>query len=147
MGGHAWQYFVAYQPDIGKALQELRCREFSAGRYNPVQRYMTPPITSESPAPGARHTSIEAAVRAAGCEGTRSILDMNQVGQNPESGVVAPLPAARLVEFFGTKEPTREMIEANDDFFDLIERGRGVYIIAFDQGKPSEICFAGYSYD
>ena len=39
------------------------------------------------------------------------------------------------------------MIEANDDFFDLIERGRGVYIIAFDQGKPSEICFAGYSYD
>jgi hypothetical protein len=147
MGGFDWQYFVAYQPDIGKALHDLRRQEFAAGRYNPVQRYLATPITSESPALGAGHVSIEAAVKAAGSEGTRSILDMNRIGQRPEDGVATPLPTARLVELFGTAEPTREMVEANDDFFEDIGRGRGVYIVVYDRGKPSEICFAGYSYD
>jgi len=32
-------------------------------------------------------------------------------------------------------------------FFEEIERGTGVYVVLYDQGKPSEICFAGYSYD
>ena len=36
MGGHPWFYFVAYQSDINIALQNLRRREFEAGRYNPV---------------------------------------------------------------------------------------------------------------
>ena len=39
------------------------------------------------------------------------------------------------------------MVEANDDFFDDIERGQGIYIIIYDDRKPAEICFAGYSYD
>jgi hypothetical protein len=147
MGGHSWFYFVEYQPDIGKALRELRAQEFSAGRYNPVQRYLTAQITSESAAPGAEHPSIEAALKAAGAEGTRSILDITQIGQKPKNGAVVPLPREMLVELFGTAEPTRKMIEGNDDFFDLIERGQGIYIIAYDEGKPSEVCFAGYSYD
>jgi hypothetical protein len=147
MGGHDWQYFVPYQADIGKALQELRQREFLAGRYNPVQRYLTTPNTADSPAPGPGHASIEAAVKASGSEGTRSILDMNMVGQKPKDGVVTVIPAKRLVELFGTAEPTREMIEGSDEFFDDIERGQGVYIVAYDRGAPSELCFAGYSYD
>jgi len=51
------------------------------------------------------------------------------------------------MELFGTAEPTREMIEENDDFFEDIERGQGIYIVAYDEGRPSEICFAGYSFD
>jgi hypothetical protein len=36
MGGHAWFYFVDYEPDINAALRKLREREFRAGRYNPA---------------------------------------------------------------------------------------------------------------
>jgi hypothetical protein len=32
-------------------------------------------------------------------------------------------------------------------FFEEVERGTGVYVVVYDQGKPSEICFAGYSFD
>lgn len=147
MGGHCWLYFVRYQPDIGNAHQELRLREFMAGRYNPAQRYLDSPITSDSPAIGSKHASIDAAVKAAGADGTRSILDMNRIGHEPKNGVVVPLPAERLVELFGTREPTREMIEASDEYFEDSGRGQGIYIVAYDAGSPAEICFAGASYD
>jgi hypothetical protein len=39
------------------------------------------------------------------------------------------------------------MVEANMDFMEEIERGHGVYIILYLDGKPDEICFAGYSFD
>jgi hypothetical protein len=147
MGGHSWLYFVAYQPDIDSALQELRRQEFAAGRYNPVQRYLNTPITSDSPAPGFQHVSIQAAVQAAGSEGTRSILDMQRIGRESKDGVVTPIPTQRLLELFGTQQPTREIIEANDGFFENIERGRGVCIVVYADGQPTELCFAGYSYD
>jgi hypothetical protein len=35
MGGHAWFYFVDYEPDINSALQKLREREFRAGVTTP----------------------------------------------------------------------------------------------------------------
>jgi hypothetical protein len=34
MGGDPYWYAVPYQQDTDKALQELRQREFDAGRYN-----------------------------------------------------------------------------------------------------------------
>jgi hypothetical protein len=33
MGASCWAYFVAYQSDVGKALQELRQEEFRKGKY------------------------------------------------------------------------------------------------------------------
>jgi hypothetical protein len=39
------------------------------------------------------------------------------------------------------------MVESNYDLFDELERGQGVYIIVYEDEKPSEIFFAGYSYD
>ena len=33
MGASGWHYFVAYQPDIDKALQELRVDVFKKGEY------------------------------------------------------------------------------------------------------------------
>jgi len=39
MGAHPYWYFVKHEPDIDHALQQLREREFRAGRYNPVIRY------------------------------------------------------------------------------------------------------------
>ena len=39
------------------------------------------------------------------------------------------------------------MIEENNEFFEEIERGQGVYIIVYKDSQPSEIFFGGYSYD
>jgi hypothetical protein len=147
MGGHPWFYFTRYQQDINAALMALRQQELLAGRYNPVIPLPEFPVTSHSAAPGAQHASIDAARRAADADGTRSILDMDRVGQNPDFGVVAPLPKDRLMAIYGTDKPTREMVEQNMDFLEEIERGHGIYFFIYDAGEPSEIVFAGYSYD
>lgn len=147
MGGHPWFYFVGYEPAINAALQKLREREFKAGRYNPVIDFPDFPVTPQSPAPGAAHDSIEEVFEEADADGTRSILDMMSVSPTPDYGVVTPAPEATLISLFGTDKPTREMIEENDELFDELERGQGVYIIAYKDDRPSEIFFAGYSFD
>ena len=147
MGAHPWFYFVKYQADIGGALQALRRREFEAGRYNPVMPFPAFPVDANSPAPGAQHASIEEAMEDADADGTRSILDMERVSQTPDYGAVTPVPRAVVVELFGTDKPTREMIERNTSLFEMIERGQGICIIAYEDGRPSEIFFAGYSFD
>jgi hypothetical protein len=147
MGGEPWFYFVPYEPEINKALQSLRRREFEAGRYNPVVMFPEFPVTASSPRPGAGHASIAEALEASEADGTRSILDMERVSEKPGLGVVVPLAAEALAELYGTAHPTREMIEENMDFLEDIERGQGVYIVVYDGPKPSEILFAGYSYD
>jgi hypothetical protein len=147
MGAEPWFYFVPYQSDINRALQDLRRREFEAGRYNPVI-WMPPfPVDSNSPAPGARHASIEEAMEAADADGTRSILDMERISETPDDGAVVALPNEELIALFGTDKPTREMIEDNDDLFEILERGQGVYVIAYQDDEPSQIYFAGYSFD
>jgi hypothetical protein len=147
VGGHPWFYFVKYQTDINGALQALRRREFHAGRYNPAIRMPQFPVDADATGPGARHPSIEAAMEDADADGTRSILDMERVSDSPDHGAVTPLAEDDLIDLFGTATPTREMIESNDDLFEAIDRGQGVYVVAYRDGKPSEIYFAGYSYD
>jgi hypothetical protein len=144
MGGHAWSYFVPYQRDILAAMQALRRREFEAGRYNPAVSF---PMDRGAPSPGAQHGSIEEALEASDADGTRSILDMERIGQTPDYGVVVPLPFERLEELYGTREPTRKMIEQNIQFLDDIERGEGVYVLVYKEGSPSEIFFARFSFD
>jgi hypothetical protein len=144
MGGHAWFYFVPYQSEIDKALHALRRREFEVGRYNPAVRF---PMDPNVAPPGAQHASIEKALEASDADGTRSILDMERIGQSPDHGVVVPLPLEQLLELYDTQHPTREMIERNMEFLESIERGQGVYIIVYKDGNPSEIFFAGFSYD
>jgi len=147
MGGEPWFYFVPYQADIGRALQGLRTREFEAGRYNPVTPFPEFPVAAHAPSPGAQHASIEEAIEAADADGTRSILDIERVSDDPDYGVISPLSEDDLVELFGTSTPTREMIESNEDLFENIDRGQGIYIVAYRDGQPSEIFFAGYSFD
>lgn len=132
MGAVPWDYFVPYQPDVQAAMEALREREFHAGRYN-----------------GSKFNpqTIKEARNVANADGTRSILDIDRVGDTPDFGVVAPLPRDQLLALFGTDRPTRALIKANRDFFDDIERGQGVYIIAYEGDEPSELYFAGYSYD
>ena len=39
------------------------------------------------------------------------------------------------------------MVEENMSFLEDVDRGHCVYLVLFKNGKPSEIFFAGYSYD
>jgi hypothetical protein len=147
LGGHPWFYFVEYEQDVNAALQKLRRREFEAGRYNPAVGFPAFPVTPESPAPGAQHGSIEEAVEASDADGTRSILDMERVADDPDFNTVAPLSRETLLELFGTAEPARETVEGSEELFDVLERGEGVYIIVYEEKRPSGIFFAGYSFD
>ncbi len=151
MGAEAWSYFVPYRDEIAAALEDLKRQEFEAGRY------------SQAAGPGPAPTTIEEAVTACDSQGTQSILDMIGVADGPRPpgfdlnsfdfdsdpgfGLVAPLAPEQLIELFGTERPSRAMIERNDAYYEWIDRGLGLYIIAFEGGAPSEIFFAGYSYD
>jgi len=147
VGGHPWFYFVEYEPEINAALQKLRQREFEAGRYNPAVDFPDFPVNEQSHAPGAQHDSIDEAIEDADADGTRSILDMERVAEEADFNAVAPLTRATLLELFGTERPTREMVEASEELFDALERGQGVYIVVYEGERPSEIFFAGYSFD
>src|SRR5262249_42093944 len=136
-----------HQRDIDAALQELRDREFAAGRYNPVIPTLGFPVGPHSPSPGAQHATIEEAMEDAEADGTRSILDLDHVSESPEFCAVAPLSDETLLGLYGTRTPTREAVERNMDFFDDIERGQGVYLVVYRDGQPDEILFAGYSFD
>ena len=146
MGAHAWFYFVPFESDLTKSLTALREREFRAGRYAPVERFPRFPADPQHQ-PGPRHASIEAAREAAGASGTRSILDMTRISAKPDFGAVTPLDQAELLEFFGTTRPAHDDVADNDDLFDEIERGQGICLVVYDDDAPSEIYFAGYSYD
>lgn len=147
MGAEPYYYFVKYSADVDAALQELREREFEAGRYNPVIPHLSFPIGPDSPSPGAQHSSIQEALEASDADGTRSILDLDHVSEEPDFCAVAPLPPEELERLFGTDEPTHEMIEQSDELFEGMERGQGVYIIVHKHGRPDEIFFGGYSFD
>ena len=146
MGGHAWWYLVPYEKDVAQSLEALRQREFAAGRYNPVVSFPNFPVDLRH-APGRRHSSIEEAREDADADGTRSILDVSRISTTPDYDAVAPLDEGELIEFFGTTQPTAEEVEDCEDLFDQIERGQGVYVIVYEKEKPSQIFFAGYSYD
>ncbi|MCI0640589.1 MAG: hypothetical protein L0Y72_22765 [Gemmataceae bacterium] len=147
MGAEPYWYVVKYNPKIEDALEELRDREFAAGRYNPVMPFLTFPITPQSPAPGAQHDSIADAVAESDADGTRSILDILSISEEPDFCSAAPLCDETLTELYGTTKPTRAAVEANMEFLEDVERGHAVYIILYKNGKPDELMFAGYSFD
>jgi hypothetical protein len=147
MGGHAWWYEVPYDRNVEKAMLELREREFRAGRYNPVTPYPNFPDTDRAPAKGARHASIEEAMEAADASGTRSILDMFTVGEEFGPSTMTVLDEPRLLDYFGTTQPTPDDILENDEFVDDIGRGEGRCVVLYDDGKPSRLLFIGFSFD
>ncbi len=153
MGASPYWYFVPYQPDVQAALDALRQREFEAGRYFPVVHPMIDGLHFGAPdfaarRPGCRHASIEDAMEEAAEEGTQSILDLATIGDRPDYCVAARVPDALLVDTMGTAKPSRAQIEQHlSALLSPIGRGQGSYVVAHENGKPSEIWFAGYSFD
>ena len=148
MGGHPYWYFVKHEPDLDAVLESLREREFKAGRYNPAIPFPEFPVTAKSPSPGARHDSIDEALESSGEEGTRSILDIARISDEPDFCAASPVDEDSLEALYGTAAPTRAQVEADlDPLFDLADRGQAAYVVLFESGHPSEVLFIGYSFD
>jgi hypothetical protein len=171
MGAHPYYYFTPYQEDIGAALQALRDQEFRAGRYDPAMRNANPPLymfqfrfppDSSSPAPGPVHASLQQAFDNMDEAGTGSILDLINVADDPDSFTLSPVSDSDLQDLFGTAQPTRADVErvllnagallSDDgetalDFWEMIDRGEGRYIVLYQDGRPAELFMAGYSFD
>jgi hypothetical protein len=147
VGAHPYWYFVKHQTNVQQALDELREREFRAGRYNPVIPFLSFQGGAQGLSPGPRHASIAEALEDAAEDGTRSILDIETVADEPDFGMAAPLDPELLEELYETTRPTRRMIEENMDFLEDVERGHCVYTVVYKDGKPDELFFAGYSFD
>ncbi len=175
MGGNPWHYFTPYQRNINEALQNLREQEFRMGRYgfdywfNQMSTNMQIGVTLNQSNRSANelieqygsvHAAIEALLDQSMPDGTQSILDMTHVSNQPEGFAVCPLSEHEIQEILQTSQPTRELIEsllldeeAIDNwqpfemFWDSIDRGTGRYIVLYQEGEPTEIFFAGYSFD
>ena len=132
MGAEPWSNFTAYDSDIQRALDRLRDDVFAAGTY----RY-----AEEQP------NSIEEAREIADADGTCSVLDIDRVSDEPDFFCAAPFTPAELKNYFGTDRPTHSDIEDSEDYWDDLERGQARYAVVYADGNPSEIYFAGYSFD
>jgi hypothetical protein len=111
-------------------VPSLREREFEAGRCDRGDREEEP----ETP---------EEALEWAGADGTRSILDMFSVTEEPDFFAVAPLPREELIRLYGTEQPTHEVIGAIHEFYEDTERGQGICIIVYESDEPSKSSSAG----
>ena len=92
-------------------------------------------------------SSIEEALEIADADGTCSVLDIQKVTAEPDFCCAAPFSPSELTTYFGTVHPTRADIEAADEYWEDLERGQARYAIVYAGGEPSEIYFAGYSFD
>lgn len=132
MGAEPWGCFAGYDSNIQRALDKVREEEFAAGRYR---------FAEEQP------SSIDEALEIADADGTASILDIMQVSDTPDFCCAAPYSSDELKNYFGTDRPTRADVESADDYWEDIERGHARYAVLYSNDKPSEIYFAGYSFD
>lgn len=132
MGAEPYQYVVPYQPDIQAALDDLREQVFDAGTYEGAELE-----------PANMFEAFENAEES----GTASILDILQIGDAPDFRIASRLPDAELTKLFGTKKPTRAMVEHSDGFWEQIERGMARYVILYEGDTPKQIFFGGYSFD
>jgi hypothetical protein len=138
-------YFVPYDRDVKRALDGLRKREFEAGRYYPV----LPRMYSGDPNlpnvhPGPTHKSVAHAVAAAGDDGTRSILDIDELAAQLSVGAAAPLAERTLREVFDSPAPTHAAVEEHvAELLEDIGPGQCGYLVVYEEGQPAELFFVG----
>jgi hypothetical protein len=161
MDASGWAYFTPYQPDINKALQDLRQKEFEAGSYHfPVELHLSveeyesmskealDARIAELKEIQERPRSIQELLRINADAGTHSIIDIESISDVPDFGTAAPLSEQQLLRLFNTEKPTRPMIEAKaDELEGLRYRWQGTYVIVYKDGRPDEIYFTGFSGD
>ena len=132
MGAHPYHYLVDYDENVRAALERLRREVFERGAYHGAQK---------------RPRTPEQALELAWETGTRSILDITRISDRPDYCCAAPLTAAEVQRHFGTATPTAGMVEACDELWESLERGKARYTVAYEGGVPRHIVFVGYSFD
>ena len=152
MGARFWSYFVPYREDLRAALEALREQEFRAGRF--YQPSEVPPgvigrLLGRPPSKPRPPASIREAIKIAdtNATGTRSILDMERISDALTHNAAWLVPRDELRRSLGTEQPTREQLEQCEELLDSIDRGQGICVVTFHQGRPDGIYFAGYSFD
>ena len=138
MTATAWRYYVPYQPDIQKALDELRAAAFARGAYlQPwTDRAVQPPVGPPA--------DIDEAVGRCGEQGTHSILDIAAFSLVPGPGLACLVGRPQLQALFGTVQPSRE--DVDDRRFALVhtlEEGEARVMVVYEQGEPSRLYFEG----
>jgi len=131
VGGYPYKYVVDYEPDLQAALDRLRADVFRRGDYYGAEQ---------------KPKSPEAAVKASGDSGTRSILDITRVQAKPDYSRAAPLTHDELLRYFGTDEPSLTVVEDCEPFWMDLERGMARCLVVTDAGVK-KLLFAGYSFD
>jgi hypothetical protein len=132
MGADPYAYFVPYQANVQAALNKLRTDVFASGEFNGAE---FGPATPEE------------ALEMTDADGTASILDIQRISDEPDFFCAAPFSPAKLRQYFGTDRPTREDIEQGDAYWDDLERGQARYVVVYEGNQPSQLYFAGYSFD
>jgi hypothetical protein len=132
MGAEPYSYFVPYEASVQSALEKLRADVFKRGEYSTVD------LDPASP---------EEAFELGDADGTASILDIQQITDEPDFCCAAPFKSDELLDYFGTDKPTRAQIEQGDDYWDELERGQARYVVVYKNAQPAELYFAGYSFD
>jgi hypothetical protein len=134
----AWRYAVPYQPDLQRALDELRTETFRRGAYLQAWRIDRP---------GQEPAGISDALAFAGPEGTHSVLDVDRVALIRGPGRVWLAPPALRVQVFGALEPTTAAVEQRR--FGLVhglDVGEGAVVIVYSPtGQPQQLLFEGLS--
>lgn len=106
---------------------------------------------SSSRKPKRKPRTIEQLLELQAESGTHSILDILSISPEPQFGTISPFPRTRLVEFLGSETPSHAEVEEAHDSGSLeeflSERWQGIYVVAYRDGSPSEIFFAGCSGD
>jgi hypothetical protein len=132
MGAEPYQYLVDYEEDVQNALNRLRQQVFESGQFNGADLNPSTP---------------EEALELAEEEGTRSILDIMSIADQPEYFAAAPFSTQELQGYFGTDRPTAATVAGSDLFWDDLERGMARYTIIYEADAPRQILFVGYSFD
>ncbi|WP_262286377.1 hypothetical protein [Micromonospora sp. MA102] len=166
---------MAYQADVGAALQQLRQEVYDRGEYYRESLVPDPDLelTEEEfrarldprkdddgfndaivddwrerrrrPVPVDPDTLFAAQPHS----GTHSIIDMiNGVADRPGFATVSPLTGEELIKAFGSTTPASDQVqEWMKAGGGLRERWFGTYVISYRDGQPDHIHFSGYSGD
>ena len=147
------------RPELDPWMQKVRERAATLGepfktQYLEMAEQIKGEITgggSASREPRRKPKTIEKLLEFQAESGTHSILDIVGISEAPKFGHIRQFPREKLIEFFGSETPSHAEIEEAHDFGSLeefvSERWEGFYVIAYRDGSPSEIFFAGCSGD
>lgn len=146
MGASGWDYVVPYGSDVDQVLRDLQRRIFDEEDF--YKGYNDEwDVGSFEELLSCKDTDEFWE------EGTHSILDIDRIIGTDEldsAGAVRELTTDEARSRLGTDRPTRPDFErvyddlmVNTDF----PRWSGRYVVLYEDGKPHEIAFWGYSGD